>query len=86
MKRYAESKAKVQMLEQASSDKVSDAGKTIQSKESELLSLRLKIDNFERTSASQKDEIEDLKDKGKEYIYSFREVNYYIITIPIRLS
>lgn len=64
MKRYAESKAKVQLLEQASADKVSDAGKSIQSKESELLSLRLKIENFERTTANQKDESEDLKDKG----------------------
>ena len=65
MKKYAETKAKSQTLEQAEG-KAADLQKALQVKDSELLSLRLKLDNFERLAGDQRAMSTELTDRFAE--------------------
>lgn len=66
MKKYADSKTKIQGLEQAEGSKASDSQKTLQGKESELLSLRLKLENLERSAGDQRALSAELADRYGE--------------------
>mmetsp|Transcript_16322 Transcript_16322/g.15637 ORF Transcript_16322/g.15637 Transcript_16322/m.15637 type:complete len:964 (+) Transcript_16322:207-3098(+) len=54
VKKYQDNKSKMQILEQSGGDKTSEIMKNLQNKESEILSLRMKLDNTERGSADQR--------------------------------
>ena len=66
MKKYAESKTKAQSLEQSEGAKATDSQKALQSKESEVLSLRLKLENAERTVSDQRAMSSELTDRYGE--------------------
>jgi hypothetical protein len=54
VKKYQDNKSKMQILEQSGGDKTSEIMKSLQNKESEVLSLRMKLENTERGSADQR--------------------------------
>lgn len=54
VKKYQDNKSKMQILEQSGGDKTSEIMRSLQNKESEVLSLRMKLENTERGSADQR--------------------------------